>query len=447
MKLLFAAIFTAAAFLESVAGSTDQSCHIGPRVTLVNSDGQGFSSCTDGTVQTIDPLNIPIDITSRALDGSSVSFEVTQEFADSLVSRFAVLFDTDAQHSTCDVRSDVVVDWVSQEYTAYCDATGTADVNIFLYLCGQDPIECEFCETPGVTSDYYEFTFRLVCADECEPSPPPTPEPSPPPTPGPTRQPSGSRGDPHFKTWTNEHYEYHGQCDLVLTKDPNFADGLGIDIQIRTKIVRFWSYIRSIAIRIGADILEIQGGNDPGAQYWINLQHMGPLTNIGGFPIVITKDNVNVHHCEYHIDLSSKYHGQYIVIKTYKEFVSVQVEGATALAFGNAVGLLGEFTSGATLARDKATIIDDFVEFGNEWQVLPSEDMLFYRTEKPQFPQKCINPEDSNGERRRHRRLDESNISEEQAEEYCSKIKEALDRKDCVYDILATQDLGLVGAY
>ena len=31
------------------------------------------------------------------------------------------------------------------------------------------------------------------------------------------------------KTWTQEHYQYHGQCDLVLVKDEEFASGLGLD--------------------------------------------------------------------------------------------------------------------------------------------------------------------------------------------------------------------------
>jgi hypothetical protein len=30
------------------------------------------------------------------------------------------------------------------------------------------------------------------------------------------------------KTWNNEHYEYHGQCDMGLTKDAKFANELGL---------------------------------------------------------------------------------------------------------------------------------------------------------------------------------------------------------------------------
>jgi hypothetical protein len=115
-------------------------------------------------------------------------------------------------------------------------------------------------------------------------------------------------------------------------------------------------------------------------------------------------------------------------------------------SFGNSVGMLGDFRSGKTLGRDGVTELDDFSMLGNEWQVLPDENMLFHDISKPQFPEKCIEPEDPRGERRR-RRLGESSITEVQAEAACASIEDPLDRKDCVYDVLATQDIGMVGAY
>jgi hypothetical protein len=57
----------------------------------------------------------------------------------------------------------------------------------------------------------------------------------------------------------------------------------------------------------------------------------------------------------------------------------------------------------------------------------------------------CIDPEDPRGDRQR--RLDESSIKEEDAEAACAGLKDPLDRKDCVYDILATQDLDMAGAF
>merc|ERR1711935_1329893 len=117
---------------------------------------------------------------------------------------------------------------------------------------------------------------------------------------------SESNGDPHFKTWKNEHFEYHGQCDIVMVSNPNFANGLGIDIHIRTKIVRFWSYIQRAVIRIGNDILEVEGTlNITNAEYWINYEPRGELTGLGCFPLSV---NGNNNLCS--IDLGSMYPGE-----------------------------------------------------------------------------------------------------------------------------------------
>eukprot|EP00980_Cylindrotheca_fusiformis_P000638 scaffold158_cov105-Cylindrotheca_fusiformis.AAC.11 len=253
-------------------------------------------------------------------------------------------------------------------------------------------------------------------------------------------------GDPHITTWKGEHYEYHGQCDLVMAKDDQFANGLGLDVHIRTKIVRFWSYIKNVAIRIGSDILEIEGSADPEdgeSHYWINYEYQGDLEDnfAGLFPVTITAPST--YKRIYEIDLSSKYPGEKIAVHIYKEFVRVKFAGG-AHTFGKTVGLLGDYKTGKTLARDGATVMDDFTELGNEWQVLPAEPKLFHEVSHPQFPERCLEPEDPRGERRRRRRLDENTITEEQAEAACaSALNDPAAQKDCVYDILATQDVGM----
>lgn len=234
---------------------------------------------------------------------------------------------------------------------------------------------------------------------------------------------------------------------MVLTKDANFADGLGLDIQLRTKLVRYWSYIRNAAIRIGHDIIELEGSVDPHDQsvrYWYNMQFRSDeAKTLGGFPMTIRKSDSKKTKVE--IDLNSKYPGVKIVMSTYKEFVKVEVQGATEEVFGNTVGLLGDFKTGKTLARDGESFMHDFREYGSEWQVTPMEDMLFHSTEEPQFPKKCLEPEDPRGDRRRL--LAESDITMEQAEKACSRLKDPLDQKDCVYDILVTQNMGMAGAF
>jgi hypothetical protein len=228
-----------------------------------------------------------------------------------------------------------------------------------------------------------------------------------------------------------------------LVKDTNFAEGLGLDIQIRTNVVRFWSYIKSVAIKIGDEILEIEGSadaDDAEAHYWINYEYQGELDTFAGFPV--TQTLPSVYKRQYTIDLNAS---TSIVVQLYKEFVRVKFNGDESV-YGNTVGLLGDYKTGQLLARDGSTVMDDFTEFGDEWQVLPSEPRLFHEFVKPQFPELCIKPEDPRGERKR--RLAESNISIEQAEAACeSALTDPLTIKDCVYDILATQDMDMVGAF
>ena len=252
-------------------------------------------------------------------------------------------------------------------------------------------------------------------------------------------------------TWQGEHFEFHGQCDLTLARDADFANGIGLNVQIRTKLVRYWSYIKSAAILIGGDILEVQGSGDMErevSRYWINFEFQAKSNSIGGFPLAIFDDLHPAHpKRRFEIDLSSKYPGQKIIISAFKEFVRVDFINPSTNSFGNTVGMLGNFKNGKTLSRDQATVIQDINEFGAEWQVLPADDMLFHDLSHPQFPEPCVLPEDPQGQRRRRRRLDETSLTMEQAEAACSSLSNPLDVKDCVYDVLATQDLDMAGAF
>jgi hypothetical protein len=159
---------------------------------------------------------------------------------------------------------------------------------------------------------------------------------------------------------------------------------------------------------------------------------LGNLTTFAGF--LVAQESNKIHRGSYTIDLNSKYKGKKIVIDLCREFVRVKLDGGLDI-FGNTVGLLGDPRTGALLARDGDTEFNEDVDFGNEWQVLPSDGNLFHEASHPHFPERCIEPEE------RRRRLDESSITMEQAEAACTSLKDPLSIKDCVYDILATQRL------
>merc|ERR1712125_294065 len=80
---------------------------------------------------------------------------------------------------------------------------------------------------------------------------------------------TGAKGDPHFKLWDGEAYDFHGICDLVLLHNPEFNNGLGMDIHIRTKKMKHWSYIKTAVIRIGNESFEVMAERKHN-YYWNN---------------------------------------------------------------------------------------------------------------------------------------------------------------------------------
>ena len=80
--------------------------------------------------------------------------------------------------------------------------------------------------------------------------------------------------------------------------------------------------------------------------------------------------------------------------------------------------------------------------FGQEWQVRVFEPKLFRIVEGAQAPQLCEAP--SAVETRR--RLGESFVTQQEAEIACSCVN-PMDRDLCIFDVMATNDLDLAGAY
>jgi hypothetical protein len=270
---------------------------------------------------------------------------------------------------------------------------------------------------------------------------------APPPTNGNTGGTPGVKGDPHFKTWAGEHFEYHGQCDLELLSDPKFANGKGLDVHVRTEIIRSYSQVKSAVVRIGRDILEVEGSKkDYEKHYWLNGEYLATLKSFGGFPIKFKllnkKSNV------FTIDLQTK-EKQEIVVRTYREMIRVDFTNANEAMYGNTIGILGDFVTGSKIARDGLTVMKSYDDYGQEWQV-QSAPTLFRKEEGPQFPEKCIMPHNAHASHstslRGHRRLNEETVSEIDAEDACVNVV-ADDRKECIYDVLVTGDIDSAGAY
>lgn len=293
--------------------------------------------------------------------------------------------------------------------------------------------------------------FVIHCADPVTLSPTskPSSQPSPKPSSSPTGPPidgnsdgggANGGGDPHFTTWNGEHYSFHGECDLVLARNANFAGGLGMHIHGRTKIHHDWSAFESGAVKIGNDVFEAHGKDD----YWVNGKYKATLPAlIGGYQLSLEKTGPHLRMFVIHLGGEEKIH-----IKAYDEFIWVSVKGPHARDFVGTEGLLGHFDTENMIARDGKTIIKDANEYGQEWQVRPDLDpKLFHLVEGPQYPQEhCKMPKHPKADKQMLQQRVGNAARVKAAKKACAHAPaDQLD--DCVADVLATKNVELAAAY
>jgi hypothetical protein len=92
--------------------------------------------------------------------------------------------------------------------------------------------------------------------------------------------------------------------------------------------------------------------------------------------------------------------------------------------------------------------MDNWNEYGQEWQVRGDEPSLFHDVRLPQHPGVCTLPSLKQTSQLRRRLAATSSEEKLEAEKACEHWGEGKD--DCVYDVLATGDLRMAstsGAY
>jgi len=200
----------------------------------------------------------------------------------------------------------------------------------------------------------------------------------------------------------------------------------------------------SAAIKIGDDILEIRGGVED-RRYWVNGVEGKRFRASRNLPFTIGGHHgrfraVNRFLSQYRIYLPNH---QNVTIKSNKNMLRVDLDDATIADFGWSRGLMGSFGDGLMIGRDNRTVINEPNEFGQEWQVLSTEPQLFHEVDGPQHPQTCTMPMSQPEEARR---LLLDSISRSDAEEACA-VASRDEWEDCVFDVMATNDMDMAGTY
>lgn len=246
----------------------------------------------------------------------------------------------------------------------------------------------------------------------------------------------GGNGDPHFQSWTGYKFDYHGQCDLALLSAPNHSAG-GLNIQVRTTQRDFYSYISAVAMQLGESIMEVtyDGIFIDGALMKLKgsteFEYSGFKATFDDSPSETGRKQtvIEVHTGSY----------EHITIKIFDKYMAVRVWNPEYRSFIGATGLMGDYNTGKLIGRDGVSEFEDADLWGQHWQVNDSDVKLFSTTQEPQFPAQCVPaPEMNTGRKLRH------GITEAQARKACAS---AGDVEDCVFDVMATGDIHMVGAH
>jgi len=221
---------------------------------------------------------------------------------------------------------------------------------------------------------------------------------------------------------------------------PEFNNGQGLKVHIRTTRVKYFSFIEQVAVQIGSDILEFDNDAE---KFLINGTPVGEkkrhqTTRLGGFAVRRDPKAISIRLADGTGPHQKTGAAKIDLIQRKNGFPAVVVSGGSTDLFKGSLGLLGEWETGRTLGRDGLTEIQvskyEATEFALEWQVRDTEPMLFQESRFPQFPTVCTPPAKMPNENR----LGASGIKKE-AEEACAHWEE--DIEDCIFDVIATKDV------
>lgn len=179
--------------------------------------------------------------------------------------------------------------------------------------------------------------------------------------------------DPHVLSWGGDRFEFQHQGEVLLVRNPEYSNGLGLDVLLRTTLNDWWSYTEAAVLRVGDETIEVRGGAEH-SRYWINgeegysaLKDREEMTVWLKHGQEVTIRQVNSKQFQLRVDLGND---EGVVMETFQEFVRVDVQANEKGGnFANSLGLLGSFPEGNKVGRDGTTVIKNANKFAKEWSV------------------------------------------------------------------------------
>lgn len=254
--------------------------------------------------------------------------------------------------------------------------------------------------------------------------------------------------DPHFSTWSNRRFNYHGQCDLVYVKNKSFQ-GIGLDVHVRTKIERIYSIITGAAIKVGSSVFEFEHETVGRPKIFLDGVEVGDeFRQHEHGPFRITKSMVHNKDFDKNILAINVHFGGHnrLSLHVLDQWVFLSVDAVSKDMIGS-VGLAGSFPAGEMLDRGGNDLSHDRNAYGGAWQVQPEEPQLFRTTPEghPQAPHSACRLPDTDA----HEFLRTENaVLYRVAVEACQKEgMTGLDLDDCTFDVVILRNPMMAAAW
>mmetsp|Transcript_19509 Transcript_19509/g.45441 ORF Transcript_19509/g.45441 Transcript_19509/m.45441 type:complete len:816 (+) Transcript_19509:488-2935(+) len=171
---------------------------------------------------------------------------------------------------------------------------------------------------------------------------------------------SHESGDPHFRTWSNEYYDFQSSCDMIHVRNSL------LDLHIRTKYRGGFSAVSKLALRFTTDIMEMA---DDGSLALNGAPATAPFNLDGIYPVTSV---VTGYGTEVTVLMSG---GQSMLLTSRgRGGINIWID-AHGSDFCDSQGMAGQWTQSGFLQRDGINPVSPIspglnkIEYGVEWEV------------------------------------------------------------------------------